>query len=312
MEFDKRIDEFKSIFRRSALPDSVRQTYSQVLAFMDASERTEDLANLSSDLSSQMECKLDLFFPVPETDEDILDPEELLKEQRYDDVRDLLRNYSQIEGDVTDAILSQVPGQGDETLCIFPAPFKLTKEEDSEPGIIGDVVEYLLGSFKHPTLLVREEPSVPPELYEHVVVIGSSLSNLLRLVRCTAGVCPEGTEIQVIAVADQRFVDSMKELLEETKDLETERTGERLRSALIEELHRKLRQLDQRLKEEHRIRIDHEVVEDSIDQAIKNTDELDHAPSLLSVPLHYSGGGYDTAILRPLFQKYTGAEILTI
>lgn len=312
MEFDKRLDEFKSIFRRSALPDTVRQSYEQVLAFMDASNRTEALANFSSALASLIECKLDLFFPVPDTDEQILDPEELLKEQQFSDVQELLRNYRQIEGNVTEAILDHVPGEGDETLCIFPAPFHLTEEEEIDPGALGDVIERLMGSFSHPTLLVRDKPLMPPKLYENVVIIGSSLSNLLRLVRCTAGICPEETNIQVIAIADQRFVKSMKKLLEKTKDIETEKTGERLRSALVDELKRELRHLDERLQEEHAISLTPKVVEDSIDHAIADQTLFSESPSLLSVPLHYSGGGYDTAMVRPLFQQYTSTEILTI
>jgi len=313
MEFDQWLDEFKTVFRRSALPDTVRQNYEQILAFVDAHPDSEGVAEFSADLSVLLSCNLDLFFPVPESDERVAEPEELLSEQRYADVQERLRHYRRLEGNVTEAILDHAGGEGDETLCVFPAPFQLTADEDTDPGVPGDVLGTLLSEVNHPSFLVRDKPHTPPDLYEHVVVAGSTLHNLIRLIRCTAGVCPEDTtEIKVVAVADQRFVQSMKELLEETKDLESAKTGARMRHSLVKELRRKLRQLAEQLRDQHGIAMEHRILEKNMDEGVADGDLFDRAPSLLTVPTTFTGGGYDAAVLQPLFKRYTDTEILTI
>ncbi len=313
MEFDQWLDEFKTVFRRSALPDTVRQTYERILAFMDANRASSAVGDFSADLAIRLGCELDLLFPVPDTEERVLEPQELLSQQRYEDVQEQLRDYRKLEGNVTDTVLNQAAGEGDEILCVFPAPFQLTEEEETDPGVLGDVVETLLTEIKHPVFLVRNDRDMPPDLYEHVVVVGSTFHNLIRLIRCTAGVCPEErTTLKVVAVADQRFVRSMKNLLEDTKDLDTKKTGDRLKNSLITELQRKLRHLGNQLRDQHGMKLEHRCVESSLDELIQQNELLDASPSLLAVPTKFSGGGYDAAVLRPLFKTYTDTEVLTL
>ncbi len=312
MEFEDRLDEFKTIFHRSALPDEVRQNYEQILAFMDAREGVDRIANFSAHLAALLESNLDLLFPVPDNEEKMAPLGELLDDRRYEEVQEMIRRHEQVEGDVKEAILDRIPGEGDETLCLFPTPFLLTADEATDPGVLGDLVVSLLGQYDHPTLLVRQEPHQPPELFEHVVVVGSSLHDILRLIRCTAGICPEDTEIKVIAVADHRFITSMKKLLKESTDFEKKKTESKLRETLLQELRRKLRQLGDRLSEEFDIILEHRVFENTLEEATEQTDFFQSDPSLLSVPLHHEDGGYDLSVLRPLFERHTETEILTV
>lgn len=312
MEFDRRLDEFKTIFRRSALPDTVRQIYERVFAFVDAGNDTERVVEFSASLAAVLGCELNLYFPVPDPDEDPLPVEELLGEQRYEDVQELLHTYERLEGTVTETILEQVPGEEDETLCILPAPFHLTDDEETNPEVIGEVLSELLASIQHPTVLVRKDPAVPPDLYDRVYVVGSTLQNLMRLLRCTAGLCPAQTTIQVRALADRRFVRSMEDLLKESKEDRTSKTGDRLRTVMVNELKRKLRQYGEKLQKECGISLEYRITEDAPEEALGSGDLIDGSPSLLAVATSYTGGGYDPAVLRPLFRHHHRSEILTV
>lgn len=312
MDLEERLDEYKARFRRATLPDEVRQTYEGVRAFVDAGMDAGMITDFTGELAGRLECKLDVFFPVADREAEI-NPEKLVSPPHSESLRETLRHYERLEGDVTEAILGHIPGDGDGTLCVFPAPFQLAPDEPPDPGMIGDVLETLLGQFLHPTLLLRKPPHLPSgDLYENVVVAASTLHNLLRLVRCTAGLCPSGTELNVLAVADQRFMVSMRELLESSEEFDLEKTESRLRETLLEGMDRQLRQLRRRLDEEHDMVLNSEIHEGTVQHAVTSSPYLKDPPTLLALPLHFSGGGYDTAALRPLFRRYPSSEILTI
>lgn len=312
MDLEERLDEYKARFRRAALPDEVRQTYEGVLAFVDAGMDAGMFTDFTGELAGRLECKLDVFFPVADREAEI-DPEKLVSKPHHESLREALRHYERLEGDVTEAILEHIPGAGDDTLCVFPAPFQLAPDEQPDPGLIGEVLETLLGQFLHPTLLLREPPRLPSEdLYGNVVVAASTLHNLLRLVRCTAGLCPPGTDLNVLAVADERFMVSMRELLEESEDFDLKKTGSRLRETLLEGMRRQLRQLRRRLDEDHAMNLDFEIHEGTVQHAVTSSPRFEDPPTLLALPLHFSGGGYDTVPLRGLFRRYPSSEILTI
>ncbi len=312
LDLEERLDEYKARYRRAALPDDVRQNYEGLLAFVDAGMDPGRVTDFTGELAGQLECKLDVFFPVADQEAEI-NPEKLVSQQHYDTLREALRHYERLEGDVTEAILEHVPGEGDETLCVFPAPFQLTPDEQPDPGVIGDVIETLIGQFLHPTLLLRDPPHLPSgDLFDHVVVAGSTLHNLLRLVRCTAGLCPVGTQLSVIAVADERFMASMRQLLEESEEFDLEKTEARLRETLLAGMRRQLDHLRRRLLEEHDLGLEFEIHEGTVQEAARESERFQEEPTLLALPLHFTGGGYDTAALRPLFKRYPSAEILTI
>lgn len=311
MEFDKRMDEFKTIFRRSALPDSVRLIYERILVFADAQEANEDIANFSSDLAVQLECELDLLFPVPETDDTLSEPQEMLDQQRYDAVKDMLGTFDTIERDAVETILSRITDSEHE-LCVFPAPFHLAAEEETRSDAPGSVVDRLLTEITGPVLLTRTPPRELAELYDRVVVIGSTMQNLMSLIRATAGLCPEGTTIDVFAFADKRFFRSMRTLLSESTDLETEKTDERLRETFLRELNRKLRQMNDKLEEQFDISLQTEIRQTSITNPDEDVSLPGEEPTLIAVPTDYEDGGYEPAVLRRLFASFTNAEFLTI
>lgn len=313
MDVSDKLDEFESYFRKASLPDTPRQNYEQMIGFVDASNQSGAVADLSGELAGILQCKLDLFFPVADRDDGVDDLEELISEQKYDQVQDVLRNYERLEGEVQEAILDNVPGEGDETLCLFPAPFRLAKNEEVPETQLGDVIEDILGEFDHPTLLFRDEPYTPPELYDNVTIIGSTLHNILRLIRCTAGVCPDGTNINVLGIADKRFVTSMKELLKESKDFSELKDQEKLHQSLHNKMNRELRQVAQQLDKEHDITLNYTVEEATIQDVVQSTDRyFETAPTLLGTPLHYSGGGYDTSALVPFFKQYPRTDMLVV
>lgn len=312
MDLEKRIDTYKTRYKNASLPDTVKQPYEQILAFVDADVSTSNTADFAGELAAKVQSKLDLFFPVADEAEDI-DPEEMVSEQRYDDLNDALRQYERLEGEVTQAILDQVPGEGDETICLLPAPFRLSDDSDPDPGILGEVIENILGQFNHPSLLLRHPPHLPSEdLYDHVVIAGSTLHNILRLVRCTAGVCPDGTTINIAGVADKRFSENMKNLLDESEDYDLNKDEPNLKQTLIDGMERKLKQIATRLDEEHNMTVNFDIHNGDVESAVKQSPYFDQKPTLLSLPLHYSGGGYDASALMPLFKQYTSTEILTI
>ena len=310
MEFDKRLDEFKTIFRRSALPDSVRLVYEQILAFADAHETNEHIASFSSDLAVQLGCDLDLLFPVPET-ESVQEPQELLGQQRYDAVKDMLGTIDTIEQDVVDTILERI-SEAENELCIFPAPFHLAREEETRSDTPGSVVDELLTRITGPVLLARTPPRMLPELYDRVVVVGSTLHNLLDLVRATAGLCPPDTDIEVFAFADERFFRSMRSLLDESTDLESQKTDEQLRGTFLRELKRKLRQMNEQLTEQYNISLQTEIQQASITDPDEDVSLPGDEPTLISVPTDFEDGGYESAVLRRFFQTFTDTEFLTI
>lgn len=312
MEFDKRMDEFKTIFRRSALPDSVRLVYEQILAFADAQESNEHIANLSSDLAVELACDLDLLFPVPEADEDTLsEPQEMLDQQRYDAVKDMLGTFDTIERDAVDKVLSRI-SEAENELCIFPAPFHLSDDEETRSDVPGSVVDRLLTEITGPVLLTRTPPRMLPELYDRVVVIGSTLHNLIELIRATAGLCPEETSIDVFAFTDQRFFRSMRELLSESTDLETDKTDERLRATFLREFKRKIRQMGDKLEDQHKISLNSHIRDTSITNSEQEAVLPGEDPTLLAVPTNSENGGYEPTILRRFFTTYTNTEFLTI
>lgn len=312
MAFEERLDEYKARYRNASLPEDLRQNYSQIMAFMDAGDSATERTQFAGELASLLECNLDVLFPVAETEEEI-QPEELIGEQRYEDLQDALRNYQRLEGDVEEAILEHLPGEGDDVLCLFPAPFQLTPDEAPDPGLLGDVIGNLLDQFLHPTLLLRKPPHHPSEdLYDNVVVAGSSLHNLMRLLRCTAGICPEGTELKVAAVADERFLTSMRELIKASDEYDYTEDELKLEKTLHETMRRQLRQARTILQEEHDMPLTFEIHEGQVETLKEESPFLESAPTLLSLPMHFSGGGYDPAALKPLFKEYTSTEILTI
>lgn len=309
MDLEERLDEYKTRYRNASLPDEVRQPYDQILTFVDAATDPEPIVTFSGELASQLTSELDVLFPASDESVEI---EELI-ETPGQDLQDFLREYKQLEGDVTEAILDTLPGEGDETLCILPAPFRLTDDDQIDPGLLGDVIENLLGQFSHPTLLLRQPPHNPSEdLYDHVVVAASTLHNLLRLVRCTAGLCPDESTIKIMAVADERFTESMKQLLEESEDFSTDKSGEKLQATLIEGMQRKLRHIEEQLDSKYAMDIEFDIHEGTIESATEQSPYFDVEPTLLSVPLHYSGGGYSREALQPLFKRHQTSEILTI
>jgi hypothetical protein len=310
MEFDKRLDEFKTIFRRSALPDSVRLVYEQILAFADARETNKHIASISSELAVQLGCDLDLLFPVPET-ESLREPQELLGQQRYDAVKEMLGTIDTVEQNAVDTILERISDAENE-LCIFPAPFHLSEEEETRSDRPGSVIDELLTRITGPVLLTRTPPRMPPDLYDRVVVIGSTLHNLLDLVRATAGLCPEQTDIEVFAFADERFFKSMRTLLDESTDLESEKTDQQLRQTFLRELKRKLRQMGEQLAEQYDITLRTEVRQASITDPDGDVSLPGDDPTLISVPTDFEDGGYEPAVLRRFFQSFTRTEFLTI
>ncbi len=310
MEFDKRMDEFKTIFRRSALPDNVRLIYEQILSFADAHESNEYMANFSSDLAVELGCDLDLLFPVPET-ESLSEPQELLDEQRYDAVKDMLGTFDTIEQDTVDTILERISDAENE-LCIFPAPFHLTPEEEARGDTPGAVVDRLLSEITGPVLLTRTPPRMIPELYKRVVVIGSTFHNLMDLIRATAGLCPDGTELDVFAYADNRFFRSMRTLLSETTDFETDKTDERLRETFLRELRRKLRQMSEQLDDQHEITLNADVRQVSMIDSEQDIRFPGPDPTLIALPTDFEEGGYDPSVLRRMFKSYTNTEFLTV
>lgn len=312
MTFEERIDEYKARYRNASLPEDLRQDYRQIMVFMDASDNASEWTRFAGELASQLECKLDVLFPVAETEEEI-QPEQHIGEQRYEDLQDALRNYKRLEGDVEEAILEHLPGEGDEVLCLLPAPFRLTPDEQSDRRLLGEVIGNLLDQYLHPSLLMRQPPHQPSEnLYNHVVIAGSSLHNLMRLIRCTAGLCPDGTELKVATVADDRFLTSMRELIKASNEFDYTETEMKLEATLHETMRRKLRQARTILRDEHDMSVAFEIHEGQVETLIENCPYFESAPTLLSLPLHFSGGGYDPAALKPLFKQYPSTEILTI
>ncbi|MFB6226883.1 MAG: hypothetical protein ABEH89_00990 [bacterium] len=308
MDLEKRLEDYKTRYRSASLPGDMKQSYEQILTFVDASTTASSSADFASELASLLECKLDLLFPAARAEEE-LDPVDLLGEN----IGDYLRRYEHLEGDVKEAILEQIPGDGDETLCVFPAPFHLTPDEKRDPGLLGNVLRNLLAEFLHPTLLLRDPPHRPSrDLYDHVVIAGSSLHNLLRLIRCTAGLCPDGSTLNVAAVADERFLSSMRELIQQSDEFNYTAAETELESTLHETMRRKLRQTRRILRDEHGITVNFEIHDGTVENLADTSKYFDVSPTLLALPFHFSGGGYDPGSLEPLFKRYTSTEILTI
>ncbi len=312
MDLESRLDEYKDRYRRASLPGDMRQNYEQLLAFVDAGMAAEQCTNFAGQLASLLECKLDVLFPVAESEEEI-DPETLIGEQRYDDLRDAIRHYKRLEGDVEEAILEHQSGDGDETLSIFPTPFQLTPDEGTDPGVLGEVVENLLGQFLHPSLLLRKPPHLPSEdLYDRVVIAGSTLHNLMRLIRCTAGLCPEGTHLRLAAVADDRFTKSMRGFITESDEFDFTKRETKLQTTVRRTMKRKLQQAQRILTDKPDMTVEYEIHEGTIGTLIEKSTYFREPPTLMSIPFHFSGGGYDPASLKPMFNRYTSTEILTI